>query len=112
VTRPISKPCGLSSIEAEARQVKFGPNEPALPKSLRDGSAPAPFPNPLALILLIAAAASALLGERMDVSIIAVVVTVGVAINFVQIYRSSRAAERLREQFAPTAAVLRDGEWL
>ena len=35
----------------------------------------------------------------------------GVAINFVQTYRSHRAAERLREQVTPTATVLRDGEW-
>jgi Mg2+-importing ATPase len=67
--------------------------------------------NPLVLILLIAAAASAVLGERVDAAIIAVVVVVGVAINFVQTYRSSQAAERLREQVTPTATVLRDGAW-
>lgn len=111
VTKPISKPQGLSSIEAQARLAKFGPNEPA-PSRIRSAMVQllVLFLNPLVLILLIAAAASALLGERVGASIIAVVVTVGVAINFAQTYRSSRAAERLRDQVAPTATVLRDGE--
>jgi pyruvate kinase len=34
-----------------------------------------------------------------------------VVINFVQAYRSEQAVRRLREQVAPTASVLRDGNW-
>jgi Mg2+-importing ATPase len=107
-----SKPQGLSSREAEARLAKFGPNEPT-PSRRRSGVVQflILFLNPLVLILLIAAVASALLGGRVDASIIVIVVAVGVAINFAQTYRSSRAAERLREQVSPTATVLRDGQW-
>src|SRR5690349_6007053 len=100
---PSPLPQGLSSREAEARLAQFGPNDPA-PSRRRSGIVQLLilFLNPLVLILLIAAAASALLGERVDASIITVVVVVGVAINFAQTYRSSRAAERLREQVTPT----------
>jgi Mg2+-importing ATPase len=110
--QPISKSQGLTSLEAETRLAKFGPNEPS-PSQNRSAIVQllVLFLNPLVLILLIAAAASALLGGGVDASIIVVVVAVGVAINFAQTYRSSRAAERLREQVAPTATVLHDGKW-
>ena len=69
------------------------------------------FLNPLVIILLIAALASAFLGEVVDASIIVTIVLLGVAINFIQTYRSQRAVERLRDQATPTATALRDGEW-
>ena len=46
-----------------------------------------------------------------NAAIIFVIVLLSVTLNFVQTYRSSRAADRLREQVAPTATVLRDGDW-
>lgn len=103
---------GLTSAEAAARLAQFGPNEPA-PRRKRSGLVRllALFLNPLVVILLTAAIASALLGELIDACIIVTVVLLGVAINFVQTYRSQRAAERLREQVTPTATVLRDGNW-
>jgi P-type Mg2+ transporter len=39
-------------------------------------------------------------------------VTLGVATNFWQSYRSQQAAEQLRSSVIPTATVLRDGAWL
>ncbi len=69
------------------------------------------FANPLVIILLVAAACSAVLGDVVNASLIVVIVCVSIVINFVQTYRSQRAAERLREQVAPTATVLRDGSW-
>lgn len=103
---------GLTSKEAEARLAEFGRNDPA-PSRKRPWIVQLLilFVNPLVLILLIAAAASAVLGERVDAAIIAVVVVVGVAIKFVQTYRFSQAAERLREQATPTATVFREGAW-
>jgi Mg2+-importing ATPase len=38
-------------------------------------------------------------------------VLLSVLLNFLQTYRSQRAAERLRDTVAPTASVLRDGAW-
>ncbi len=70
------------------------------------------FANPLVIILLITSFVSALLGELVSAMIIVVIVLLGVAINFVQTYRSQRAIERLREGVAPTATVLRDGSWV
>jgi len=67
--------------------------------------------NPLVIILLLAAAASASLGEVVNAIIIAVMVVAGVLIDFMQTYRSQRAADKLREQVTVTASVLRDGAW-
>src|SRR5215831_7304882 len=109
---PVPKAQGLTSREAETRLAKFGPNEATPP---RKRSALIQFLvlllNPLVVILLIASIVSALLGNGLDALIIVVIVAVGTAINFSQTYRSSRAAERLREQVSPTATVLRDGQW-
>ena len=67
--------------------------------------------NPLVLILVIAAIASAFLGDKVDAGIIGVIVLLSAAIDLTQTYRSQRAVEKLRAQVAPTATVLRDGEW-
>src|SRR5215471_9902277 len=109
---PSAKPQGLTSREAEELLAKFGPNEPA-PSRRRSAIVQflILFLNPLVMILLVASAASAALGQRVDAFIIVLIVVVGVAINFAQTYRSSRAAERLRDQVTPTATVRRDGEW-
>jgi len=103
---------GLTTQEAEARLEQFGPNEPAAAQHhsiLFDLLHP--FMNPLVLILVIAAAASAFLGEKVDAGIIATIVLTSAAIDFAQTYRSQRAIEKLRNQVAPTATVLRGGEW-
>ena len=103
---------GLTSVEAKRRLSRFGPNE------LTTGRRSGPvvqilllFANPLAIILLIASLISALLGEVLNASIIAVMVLLSAALNFIQTFRSQRAAERLRLQVAPTATARRDGEW-
>lgn len=103
---------GLTSAEAKRRLSRFGPNE--LTTGRRSGPAVQIlllFANPLAIILLIASLISALLGEVLNASIIAVMVLLSAALNFIQTFRSQRAAERLRLQVAPTATALRDGEW-
>jgi Mg2+-importing ATPase len=103
---------GLTAQDAEARLDQFGPNEPAAAQhhsilfDLLHG-----FMNPLVLILVIAAIASAFLGDKVDAGIIGVIVLLSAAIDFGQTYRSQRAVEKLRAQVAPTATVLRGGEW-
>jgi len=103
---------GLTTQDAKVRLDRFGPNEPAAGKS---HSAVYDFlrglANPLALILIIAAAASAFLGQKGDAVIISVIVLLSAVMDFAQTYRSHRAVEKLRAQVAPTATVLRDGEW-
>jgi P-type Mg2+ transporter len=108
-----SSEAGLTADEASRRLVQYGPNEPAPPR--RAGPLLQFFgfcTNPLVLILLVASVASALVGEGVDAAIIAIIVIVSVALNFFQAYRSERAVMRLREQVAPTATVLRDGQWI
>jgi hypothetical protein len=101
---------GLTTAEARERFDEVGPNEPA---TRRRGAVARELllllANPLVIILLIASLVSALLGETINAAIIVVMVVLSITLNFAQTYRSQRAAERLREQVAPSASVLRDG---
>jgi len=103
---------GLTAQEAETRLDQFGPNEPAATQHhsfLSDLLHV--FMNPLVLILLIAAVLSAFMGEAVDAGIIGAIVLLSAAIDLSQTYRSQRAIEQLRDRVAPTATVLRGGEW-
>ena len=108
----LARHLGLTSEEAGRRLGQFGWNEPAEAKrhslvSDRWRS----LLNPLVLILVIAACISGFLGEKLDATIIAVIVLLSTAIDVVQTSRSQSAVEKLRAQVAPTATALRDGEW-
>jgi Mg2+-importing ATPase len=103
---------GLTAQEAEARLEQFGSNEPAAAQRHSFSSDVLhAFMSPLVLILVIAAVASAFLGDRVDALIIGVIVLLSTVIDISQTYRSARAVEQLRDRVAPTATVLRDGEW-
>jgi Mg2+-importing ATPase len=102
---------GLDSAEAERRLERFGPNEPARARTSPLAQLLPLLGNPLALVLLVASGLSALLGETVDAAVIASMVAFSVGMNLAQTWRSQRAAERLREQVAPTATVRRDGQW-
>jgi Mg2+-importing ATPase len=103
---------GLTAQEAEARLNQFGPNElTATQHHSFLSDLLHVFMNPLTLILVIAAAASAFLGDKVDAGIIGVIVLLSGAIDLSQTYRSERAVEQLRDRVAPTATVLRGGEW-
>ncbi|HUA34090.1 MAG TPA: magnesium-translocating P-type ATPase, partial [Candidatus Binataceae bacterium] len=103
---------GLSTETANQRLAEVGPNDPA---PVTHGGPLREFlrfvRNPLVLILLAAAGISAVLGQATDALLIASIIVVSTVLNFFQAYRSQRAVERLREQVAPTATVLRDGKW-
>ena len=103
---------GLSSADAARRLLTAGANEPApAPRRALITQILLAFANPLMIILLLAAAISAVVGEATNAAIIVVMVLLSVAVNFVQTYRSQRAAESLRQAVAPTASALRDGTW-
>ncbi len=107
-----TSPDGLSSAEAARRLAQVGPNEPASARHTAGLVQLGLFLlNPLVIILLVASLVTALLGDLLDASIIAVLVLLSVILNFVQAYRSQQAADSLRTQVAPTATVLRDGTW-
>jgi len=104
---------GLMAEEASKRLDKYGPNDttglkhtPPVVQFLRL------FLNPLVAILLVASVVSAVLGDRINASIIIIIVLLSNILNFVQTYRSQSAVEKLRSDVAPTASVLRSGKWL
>lgn len=102
---------GLSGAEAKRRLARFGANqlrrrhEKALLLQYL-----ARFKNPLIVILLVASAVSALTGEIVDFVIIGCIVLLSVTMDFVQEYRASSAAERLRQSVSLRAMAMRDGE--
>ncbi len=63
-------------------------------------------------MLFLAASVSGFPGQKLDATIITVIVLLGVTINFIQGQRSAVAIESLRAQVQPTTAVLREGQWL
>ena len=103
---------GLPQAEALRRLAAHGPNE-------ADGNERAGhfaalvelFGNPLVLMLLAAAAVSGFLGDRAGAAIIVAIVLMSITLNYTLSYRSKLAAERLRQEIAPIARVLRDGIW-
>ena len=104
---------GLSTVEAQRRLREVGPNQPAaVPSRLSIVAVGRLFANPLVIILLLASAASAALGDVVNAVIIVAMVLLSVTLNFVQTFRSERAARALREQVAPRATVRRDGQWV
>ncbi len=112
-TAPAQVPItGLTSQEAAAQLERWGPNEPAATQHHSFFSdVVRVFRNPLVLILVLAAIASVFLGDAVDAGIIATVVLISAVIDLVQTHRSQHAVEQLRQKVAPTATVLRDGEW-
>ncbi|GCE06529.1 magnesium-translocating P-type ATPase [Dictyobacter aurantiacus] len=103
---------GLSDAEAASRLERYGPNEPvATAKNTLLVQFLRLFLNPLVLILLCASGISIALGEIVDATIIISIVMLSNILNFAQTYRSQRIVERLRAEVAPTATVLRDGNW-
>src|SRR5450631_4561935 len=107
VKAPVTK-SGLSSREVAKRLKKFGPN--ALVEVKRLPAALAfltRFTNPLVIILLLAATFSAFLGDSVSFIIIVLIVMVSTVLDFVNTYRSERAAEALKERVRVEAMVMR-----
>ena len=112
---------GISSTEAEARLVKYGPNE------LVETGGISPlrmflhqFTDPMVIILIIAIGISlvtAMLdpdhGESgmIDAIVIFAIVIFNAVFGFVQEYKSEQALEALKDMAAPKARVMRDGLW-
>ena len=113
LTKSLPADAGLTSSEAARRLGEYGLNEAVGGRRTNAIVQILIFlVNPLVIILLIASVVSAFLGEIFNATIIAGMVLLSVALNFVQTYRSQRAADRLRSQVALTATALRDGKWV
>lgn len=110
---------GLDDLQAEARMEEYGHNEVRHEnklswfKQLADA-----FVNPFIGILIFIAATSAVIDvwlpkvddrDYSTVIMVCVMVTVSVAMKFIQEYRSGKAAARLKDMVETTATVERNG---
>ena len=102
---------GLTSTEAVARRLRYGPNSLEERRRL---SLPlkflSRFRNPLVIILLVAAGISAATGDLASFIIISTIVLMSAVLDTVQEYRAEQAAESLKVSVALKEQVLRDGQ--
>ncbi|QPI66082.1 cation-translocating P-type ATPase [Vreelandella venusta] len=111
LTRLATTADGLSTVEAQARLERYGPNrlqqtqERPWYRRLLDQ-----LNNILILILLFAAVASFLLGHNIDAAAIVGVVVVIALIGFIQEGKAEQALDSIRNMLSPQANVLRDGK--
>ena len=106
-----SSEAGLRTSDAAAVLKAVGPNriDAAKPSRLLVAFIER-LSNPLVLILLFAAAVSAFTGDLPSFLIITVIVLVSVILDVTQERQAQKAADKLREQVALSARVLRDGK--
>ena len=99
---------GLLDREADARFEQFGPNEVAheAKKNPLRRFVEVLF-TPLSVLLLVLAAVNFFTGEAKGAIVISLMVVLSSLLSFVQEFRSSKAAERLRAMVGTTATVLR-----
>lgn len=103
---------GIDAATAAERLHRFGPNK--LPEAKRRNPLLAFlsfFNDILIYILLGSAVLKALLGEWVDVIVIAAVAIINAVIGFVQEGQAERAIHGITGMLSSTAAVLRDGSW-
>ena len=99
---------GLLDREAEERLEQYGPNtvvhehNKSIPERILEQ-----FKNPLNLLLLTLAGISYFTGDTESSIIISIMVFLSVTLTFIQEYRSSNAAEKLRAMVSTTASVIR-----
>jgi Mg2+-importing ATPase len=99
---------GLSSLQAQLRLDRLGPNQIARQQPVSwFRQLLATFRNPLVALLASMAALSLFSGDRKAALIIGTMILFSVSLRFSQEYRSLRAAEGLRRLVHTTATVLR-----
>lgn len=104
---------GLTGREAAKRLKQYGSNTLVETKRVPPVVAfLSRFTNPLVIILVLAAGVSAFTGDHVNFVIIIAIVLVSTVLDFVNTYRSERAAEALKERVRVEATVMRDGKWV
>ena len=99
---------GLSAGQAQERIDEYGPNEVAHERRKGPIRRLAElFLTPLSLLLIVLAVVNYATGEVRGAAVIAVMVVLSTLLSFVQEFRSSRAADRLRAMVSTTATVTR-----
>ncbi|MGZ3790412.1 MAG: magnesium-translocating P-type ATPase, partial [Bacteriovorax sp.] len=99
---------GLITLEAEKRLQRYGENSVAHEEQKRPlRKLLELFMAPLSLLLLSLAIIAGLTGEVSGAIFIGIMVILSVLLSFIQEFRSSKAAEKLRSMVHTTASVLR-----
>ncbi len=110
MTPPARGPWGLGSVEAQARQLRYGRNDigdreqRGLWRTLRSVAQ-----EPMFLLLLVAAGIYLVIGDLGDGLLLGFFALLTVTLVLVQERRSERALDALRELAAPMARAIRDG---
>jgi magnesium-transporting ATPase (P-type) len=101
---------GLHKLEAAVRRGAYGLNEVAHERAPRwYVQLIRSFHNPFIYLLTALAVVSFVSGDKKATVIVAVMVSISVGLRFIQEFRSSQAAARLRAMVATTATVIRPG---
>jgi len=101
---------GLTGDEADARLVRFGPNELSGKDEInRLAMLLHQFQDPLIYILLLASGVAAVLGQVKDAGVILAVLLINAGIGFFQEIKAEKNIRALRRMVVPLAKVLRDG---
>ncbi len=104
---------GLSNDAARDRLARYGPNELAeAPKASALVIFLRQLKNPLLIILMVGAVISFYLDHVVDAVAILVIVFINATIGFIQEYKAEKSMDALKEMAAPTALVMRGGEWI
>jgi Mg2+-importing ATPase len=105
-----TSPDGLNKVEAAVRRGLVGRNEVAHERAPRwYVQLIRSFHDPFIYLLIALAAVSFLSGDVEAAAIVAVIVSLGAGLRFIQEFRSSQAAARLRAMVETTATVIRPG---
>ncbi len=100
---------GLSRVQVLERQKDFGLNKITVQQATPWELVARQFTSPFAYLLIGAAALSFLLSDRVNATLILVIVFINALIGFVQEYRAHKALEKLRKYIIFHARVVRDG---
>lgn len=101
---------GLTSADAAARLIRYGPNSVATKRHLQPIVAfVSKFNSPLLWIIITAALVSLFIGQRTNAFILLFMVLLSVVLDFVNSYRSQSAVDKLISKVVTTATVTRDG---
>ncbi len=103
---------GLSFQSVKKLRLQYGPNtlQDDIGKNRALIAFLARFKNPLVIILLLAASLSLFFGDNASFFIIVSIVALSVGLDFLNTYRSERAAEALKDKVRVKAHVIRDGK--
>ncbi len=101
---------GLSGEESASRLATYGPNTPVVAKRRSAVTQlVARLANPLIILLLLVSGLSAVAGDVTSFIIVAVIVLLSVALDFIQQRQAEHTMEDLARSVAVKAGVLRDG---